>query len=105
VRAALAFAGGIISWLSWEVWGFFEVLIRYGQFHFPFDLNGLAYAVEVSAVAAVAVVGLAHVLKNDIVLPIACGLAMVLWGLLGRSAGILLTGPALEAGVSRRDFF
>lgn len=106
VLAALAyFAGGLIGWLLWGVWGVLELLIRYGQFHFPFSLENLAYGVEISVIGAVAVVGLAHVLNNDILLPIVSGLAMVLWGLLARSVGILPPGPTLEVGRLAMDFF
>lgn len=106
VRAALAYlAGGVISLFLWGAWGVLESLIRYGEFNFPFGLESLRYAVVMSVVGAVAVVGLAHVLKSDVLLPIVSGLAMVLWGLLARSVGILPSGSAPHMQQVVMNFF
>jgi hypothetical protein len=93
VLAALAyFAGGLIGWLLWGVWNLFGSLIRYGQLQFPISLRVLGLVAVTSVIGAVVVVGLAHVLNSDILLPIVAGLAMVAWGLVARSVNILPLG-------------
>jgi hypothetical protein len=105
VLAALAwFAGGLISWALWGVWGFFESLFVHGRLLFPFSFESLAFVAVTSAIGAVVIVGLAHVLDSDVLLPIIAGLAMVLWGVLSRSVGILAWWPAFYVPRVVMDF-
>lgn len=95
--AGLAYlAGGFISWLLWWIWRSLETFIRFGRFHFYMDAKYLAFTILAALVGAVAFIGLAHVLKKDILLPILAGLAMVLWGFFVRSVRLILYRPTFD---------
>ena len=78
------FLGGVIGWFLWLLGN----VILYRGAPFAFDIEQLGRSVLTNLVFAFVFVGLCHIIKKDIFLPFAAGLAQIILGILYKSTGL-----------------
>lgn len=78
------FLGGVIGWF----FILFRFSILYHEYQFIFDIGDFSRSVLTNLIFAFVFIGLCHVIKKDIVLPFAAGLADIILGILFRMTGL-----------------